>query len=252
MEPTSFVKIDRNILRWGWFKDGDTFRVFMYLILNANYEDSFYMGHKILRGQVVTGRKKIAEDLCLTEQRVRTAIKHLKSTKEITTTATPKFTIVTVMGYDKYQSINQVPNQQLTNNQPTTNQQLTTSKEIKKLRNKEINKYSRETYQEIIAYLNAKAGTNYKATAKLTQEHINARLNDGFTVADFKKVIENKCSEWKGTEWEKYLRPQTLFGTKFESYLNQQQPKQSINTSYDIDKYESYSSVDNYEYSDVI
>lgn len=251
MEPTSFVKIDRNILRWGWFRDGDTFRVFMYLILTANYEDSFYMGHKILRGQVVTGRKKIAEDLAITEQRVRTAIKHLKSTNEITTTATPKFTIVTVTGYDKYQSINQVTNQQLTNNQPTTNQQLTTYKEIKKLRNKEINKYSRETYQEIIAYLNAKAGTNYKATAKLTQEHINARLNDGFTVADFKKVIENKCSEWKGTEWEKYLRPQTLFGTKFESYLNQQQ-SHSKNTSYDIDKYESYSSVDNYEYSDVI
>ena len=236
MEPTSFVKIDRNMLRWGWFRDGDTFRVFMYLILTANYEDSFYMGHKILRGQVVTGRKKIAEDLAITEQRVRTAIKHLKSTNEITTTSTPKFTIVPVTGYDKHQSIHQ---------------QLTTSKEIKKLRNKEINKYSRETYQEIIAYLNAKAGTNYKATAKLTQEHINARLNDGFTVADFKKVIENKCSEWKGTEWEKYLRPQTLFGTKFESYLNQQQ-SQSKNTSYDIDKYESYSSVDNYEYSDVI
>lgn len=246
MELTTFIKVNRNILRWGWFKDGDTFRVFMYLLLTANYEDSYYMGHKILRGQVVTGRKKIADDLAITEQRVRTAIKHLKSTNEITTKTTPKFTIVTVTGYDKYQSINQVTNQQLTNNQPTTNQQLTTSKEIKKLRNKEINKYSRETYQEIIDYLNAKAGTSYKATAKLTQEHINARLNDGFTVADFKKAIDNKCNEWKGTEWAKFLRPQTLFGTKFESYLNQQTHKSTNkgSTSYDIEQYEDYSPFD--------
>lgn len=115
MEPTSFIKVDRNILKWGWFTDADTFRVFIYLLLVATYEESYYLGQKILRGQVVTGRKKIANDLGITEQRVRTAIKHLKSTKEITTKATSKFTIITINGYDKYQSINQVANQQLTN-----------------------------------------------------------------------------------------------------------------------------------------
>lgn len=76
------------------------------------------------------------------------------------------------------------------------------------------------TYKIIIDYLNEKAGTNYKAKSRDTQKHINARLNEGATVEDFKKVVDKKCADWKGTEWEQYLRPSTLFGTKFESYLN--------------------------------
>lgn len=76
-------------------------------------------------------------------------------------------------------------------------------------------------YKEIIEYLNEKAGTAYRAGAKDTQSHIRARFEDGFTLEDFRTVIDKKCAEWKGTEMEKYLRPATLFGTKFESYLNQ-------------------------------
>ena len=52
------------------------------------------------------------------------------------------------------------------------------------------------------------------------QKHIKARLSEGFTIEDFKTVIDKKCAEWLGTDYEQYLRPQTLFGTKFESYLN--------------------------------
>ena len=74
--------------------------------------------------------------------------------------------------------------------------------------------------KEIISYLNQKARTNYKPTTKATQKHINARLNEGYTVEDFKKVIDTKCSEWLNTDYSKYLRPETLFGNKFESYLN--------------------------------
>lgn len=75
-------------------------------------------------------------------------------------------------------------------------------------------------YTPVVDYLNQKAGTEYKAASKATQSHINARVAEGFTLDDFKRVIDNKIADWKGTEWEKFLRPQTLFGTKFESYLN--------------------------------
>ena len=57
-------------------------------------------------------------------------------------------------------------------------------------------------------------------TNKTTQKHINTRLSERFTVEDFKTVIDKKYAEWLGTDYEQYLRPQTLFGTKFESYLN--------------------------------
>lgn len=77
-------------------------------------------------------------------------------------------------------------------------------------------------YGEIINYLNEKAETHYRENTKATQRLIDARLSEGFTKDDFKAVIDNKCNDWlNNKEFRQYLRPQTLFGTKFESYLNQ-------------------------------
>ena len=76
--------------------------------------------------------------------------------------------------------------------------------------------------EEIVAYLNAKIGSSYKASSKKTQSLIRARISEGFTVSDFKAVIDKKASDWMGdASMRKYLRPETLFGTKFEGYLNQ-------------------------------
>ncbi|MDB1561843.1 conserved phage C-terminal domain-containing protein [Pediococcus pentosaceus] len=83
--------------------------------------------------------------------------------------------------------------------------------------------------KEIISYLNEKAGTNYRASGSKTQRLIKARFNDGFNDEDFKKVINIKVAEWSGTDMSKYLRPETLFGTKFESYLNQEVKKSKTN-----------------------
>lgn len=75
--------------------------------------------------------------------------------------------------------------------------------------------------REVIGYLNDKAGTHFLFSTRQTADKIKARLNDGFTVDDMKKVIDVKTAEWMGTEWQKFIRPETLFGSKFESYLNQ-------------------------------
>lgn len=75
-------------------------------------------------------------------------------------------------------------------------------------------------YKTVVDYLNEKAGTRYKSTSSKTKTCIHARLEEGFTLDDFKTVIDKKCTDWIGTEWEKFLRPETLFGTKFEGYLN--------------------------------
>lgn len=77
-------------------------------------------------------------------------------------------------------------------------------------------------HSEIVAHLNEVCGTNFKASNKATQRHINARWNDGFRLDDFKAVVKIKSDEWgKTPDWVKFLRPETLFGTKFEGYLNQ-------------------------------
>ncbi len=77
------------------------------------------------------------------------------------------------------------------------------------------------TCREIIDCLNRNAGTHYKATSKATQRLIHARLQEGFTLEDFKIVIQDRCLKWTGDpKMVTYLRPETLFGTKFEGYLN--------------------------------
>lgn len=80
-------------------------------------------------------------------------------------------------------------------------------------------------YSEIINYLNEKLGSHYKAGTPKTKNQIKARYKEGFKIEDFKTVIDKKIDEWYGTPMQKYLRPETLFGTKFEGYLNQEDCK---------------------------
>jgi len=81
-------------------------------------------------------------------------------------------------------------------------------------------------FKEIISYLNDKANTKFKDGNKANQRIISGRLDEGHTLEDFKTVIDNMVAKWKGTEWEQYLRPQTLFqASKFENYLNFTKPE---------------------------
>ena len=81
-----------------------------------------------------------------------------------------------------------------------------------------------ESIVEIVEYLNEKAGMHYRSTTPKTQRLIKARLAEGFTVDDFKTVIDKKCADWLGDgDMVQYLRPDTLFSTKFEGYLNQRE-----------------------------
>ena len=95
--------------------------------------------------------------------------------------------------------------------------------------NESLDESFSKSCSEIITYLNHKARTGYKPTTAKTKTAIKARFSEGFTVDDFKTVIDKKCAEWIGDEkMEKYLRPETLFGTKFEGYLNAKVSKQRI------------------------
>lgn len=96
---------------------------------------------------------------------------------------------------------------------------------------------------EIISCLNEKTKKHYKANTPKTVRLIRARLKEGFTVEDFKVVIEKKCDDWLGNEkMERYLRPETLFGTKFEGYLNE---VSNDGNDYDLPEFEDL--IDNYE-----
>ena len=81
--------------------------------------------------------------------------------------------------------------------------------------------------KEIISYLNLKAKKNFKVSTASHQKFIKARLKEGYVLEDFKKVVDIMVAKWKGTEYEQYLQPQTLFGNKMDNYLNQSMPRKA-------------------------
>ena len=165
--------------------------------------------------------------LNLTTQKVRTILKKFEKEgyiefltsgskgKESTLKITIKQQLFNNNATNKSEQLQQVEGgkQQQSNNNVTT---LSKKKE------------NNNIYSLVIDYLNKKASTNYRASTKNTQSFINARVSEGYTVEDFKKVIDSKSKEWLNTDFEKYLRPATLFGTKFENYLNEANKKTPI------------------------
>jgi uncharacterized phage protein (TIGR02220 family)/predicted phage replisome organizer len=103
-----------------------------------------------------------------------------------------------------------------------TNSKANVSEADKDIELEEEKEEDKKIYIDVIEYLNEKAGTNYRAAAEATKKLIRARLAEGFTLEDFKTVIDNKCADWLNTDYAKFLRPGTLFqNSKFEGYLNQ-------------------------------
>lgn len=136
----SYIKIDRKILEWEWWPDINTHRLFSYMLLKANWKDARFKGELIPRGSFVSSISKLAEETSLTVNEVRTALKHLKSTNEITSKSCNKYTVFTVNNYNAYQDINEQKNNQITNKSQTINKPLTTIEE-----EKEIKKERKET-----------------------------------------------------------------------------------------------------------
>lgn len=120
------------------------------------------------------------------------------------------------------QTQNQTENQTANQNETKPKKNITESKTFLKNNPPIVPPKKEESgeFGEIIDYLNAKTGKRFRC-GKNARRHISARLAEGFTLDDFKAVIDDRCSRWLGdAKMEEYLRPETLFGTKFEGYLN--------------------------------
>lgn len=100
-----YIRLNRKILGWGWYTDINTCRLFIHMLLRANWKDGYFRGTTVPRGSFVSSIGKLSEETQLTPDEVRTAIKHLISTKEITKQSYNKYTVFTVKNYDLYQSV---------------------------------------------------------------------------------------------------------------------------------------------------
>lgn len=98
-----FIKLHKQLTRWEWYKDSNTMRVFIHCLLSANFRDSKVSGTNVLRGQLLAGREVLADELGLSISNVRTSLKKLQSTGELSITSNRRGTIITVNNYDSYQ-----------------------------------------------------------------------------------------------------------------------------------------------------
>lgn len=208
-----YILIHRKLLNWQWYKDSNTLHLFIDLLLDANYEDSKVGFQIIKRGQCLTSLKRIHENTGLTYQQIRTSLSKLEKSGEINKQTTNRYSIITINKYNDYQELNK----QTTNKQQTNN-----NIKINIIKNNTNNEINNKYIVEIIDHLNLRTGQHYKNTTQKTRDLIKARLKEKFTVDDFKVVIDKMCVEWMNTDMQKYLRPETLFGNKFESYLNRE------------------------------
>ena len=130
--------------------------------------------------------------------------------------------------------IQHIENQgQLNTKELNTKKENTNIEYIVKKPNIDEKRFYKENIKCIIDYLNESIGSKYKYNTKGTVKYIKARFNEGYVLDDFYDVIDKKVKEWLNTDMEKYLRPETLFGNKFENYLNQKTYfKGTLKTSY--------------------
>jgi len=231
-----WVKLHRKITDWEWYRDINTKVLYLHCLIKANTEDKNWQGITICRGQFVSSYPNLAEETGLTVGEIRTALDHLKKTEELAVTKYPKFSLFTVLSFDTYQSFNS----QVAGNSQSIDSRLTATKELKNNKNKENN----IVCSDVITYLNEKAKKQYKENSSATIRMINARLKEGFTVDDFKRVIDFKASQWvNDATMKEYLRPTTLFApSHFENYLNESHSKSYVTDSNEMKLAKSFQS----------
>lgn len=237
-----YVKLYRQMREWEWYKDQHTKDVFLHCLLCANHRPAKWQGIVVETGSFITSTPKLSKETGISRQCVRTSLNRLKSTNELTIESTNKYTIITIVKWDDYQGfdeevnqdINQPTNKQLTNDQPATNQQLTTNKKYKKYKNEKNNTY-KDICQRVIENLNWQTGRKFK-TVESNTKHIIARLKEGYSEEECIRVVHNKVIDWlDNPDMKDFLRPSTLFGTKFDGYL-QGNDQSGMRTNAEIEK----------------
>lgn len=164
----------------------------------------------------MTSYETIAKDVNLTSKQVRTVLRDLQETNELAKQSSRKGSIISIVNWDQYQCEGKQTAQKWAGKGQEKGSKRASNKNDKNDNNE----------KEIIDHLNLSCGKSFKHTTPNTRDLIRARVNEGYGLDDFKKVIDTKSAQWKDNqEMNQYLRPKTLFGTKFESYLNENNPE---------------------------
>ena len=125
MLENGFVKLHRSLLKWEWYDDPNTMRLFVHLLLTVSIETSKWHGETIKRGERIVSYPALSKELHISIRSIRTALDHLKTTGEVTVRKKPKYSIVTIQNYERFQQVpgKMAVNQQSSDIQTTGNRQ---------------------------------------------------------------------------------------------------------------------------------
>lgn len=179
-----WIKLHRQILNWEWYSDTNTFRLFLHLLLTANFKDQKYQGKLIKKGSLLTGRDKLSYETGLSVREVRTCLERLKSTNEIAIKSNSKGTEIQVVNYDKYQ----IETSETTNERPTNDQQTTTIKEGKENKERKEKKNIPD-FSDFLAYA-------IKERPMVDKDKVQAKY-DTWVSNGWKDGYDNKILNWK-------------------------------------------------------
>ena len=213
-----WIKLHYKFLKWEWSNDPNMVALFLHLLLKANYQGRNWRGQDIKRGELITGLHSLSAETGISLQSLRTCLKRLKSTNEITIKSTNKYSVICIRNYNKYQhEPTSKLTSKLTNNQQTTNKQLTTPKEYKKGNNKDNN-----IYVSFLKHFNETIGRNFRGCAK-SKRNFYARIKQGYTIKDFQKaIVSAKADKFHVDNDYKYITPEFITRQdKLDRYINQ-------------------------------
>ena len=205
----TFITLHRKLLYWRWFKKPEMVSIFIYLLLRANFEDAYFFDVQIKRGELATSIDAISKDTGLSFQKVRTCLKRLQKTGEINMKATNKFSVITLINYDTYQT----NNKKTTSKTKSTNKQLTTSNNINnntikefyqsQIRNNKNEPYI-DKYITLTDMITGKVGDGFDSIMNMEQQLSYKQFVTCLGKAQSKKQklisIVQSMDNWKGIE----------------------------------------------------
>lgn len=225
MNDLGRISLHRKILVWEWYSDINTCRLFIHMLLKANWKEGKFRGTTVPRGSFVSSIDKLSEETSLTKREIRTAISHLKMTGEVTVKTTNKYSIFTIENYDFYQhSDMQSINQETVNRH--SDDILTTTIEERKERNKEIKKNTMckadalALFEELWEIYPVKKG---KGQVSITAQQ--RLLKVGYE--EMARAIDRyKADLEKDSSWRKPQNGSTFFNSGYVDYLDANYKKQ--------------------------
>lgn len=223
-----YIKLYRDLTEWEWYSDINTCRLFIHMLLKANWKDGNFKGTTVPRGSFISSIGKLADETALTVREVRTGISHLKLTGEVTSKAFSKYTVFTVKNYDLYQSSDTKSDKQVTSKRHSNDMLTTTIEEKKEIKNikKEEPKGSKKKFEppsveEVRDYCQSRKGNTVDA-----QAFVDFYTSKGWMVG------KNHMKDWKAAvrTWERSGRSDS--GGKVNQFNQFQQ------NDYDMDALE--------------